>query len=46
MLGGEWQFAVWAKNLTDEDSVNYRIGQTSTTYLQPRTYGVDFRLRY
>lgn len=46
MLGGEWQFAVWAKNLTDEDNVNYRIGQTSTTYLQPRTYGVDIKLRY
>ncbi|MBN7795146.1 TonB-dependent receptor [Parahaliea mediterranea] len=46
LLGGEWQFAVWAKNLTDEDNVNYRIGQTSTTYLQPRTWGVDLKLRY
>jgi len=46
MLGGEWQFALWAKNLTDEDTANYLIGQTSTTYLQPRTYGVDLRLRY
>lgn len=46
MLGGEWEFALWAKNLTDEDNANYLIGQTASTYLQPRTYGLDLRLRY
>ena len=46
LAGGEWQFAVWSKNLTDEDDVNYQIGTTSTTYMQPRTYGMDVILRY
>lgn len=46
MFGGSWQFAVWGKNLTDEDSANYQIGSTSSTYLQPQTYGAEVRLRY
>ncbi|MBA6414248.1 TonB-dependent receptor [Parahaliea sp. F7430] len=46
MLGGEWQVALWAKNLTDEDSANYRIGMTAFTFMQPRTYGLDLRFRY
>jgi len=39
--GGKWQFAIWAKNLTDEDSVNYRIGSTAVTYLQPRIIAAE-----
>lgn len=41
MAGGNWQFALWSKNLTDADNMNYRIGTTANTYLQPRTIGVD-----
>jgi len=36
-----WQFAVWGKNLTDEDKANYLIGATATTYLQPLTWGAE-----
>jgi iron complex outermembrane receptor protein len=39
LFGGNWQFAVWGKNLTDEDVVNYRIGATANTFLMPMTYG-------
>tara|TARA_R110002110_G_scaffold362241_1_gene572017 strand:- start:82026 stop:84323 length:2298 start_codon:yes stop_codon:yes gene_type:complete len=39
MMGGNWQFAVWGRNLTDEDNVNYQIGSTSSTFLQPLTWG-------
>ena len=39
MGGHNWQFAVWGKNITDEDSVNYRIGATATTYLAPAMWG-------
>jgi iron complex outermembrane recepter protein len=39
LLGGSWQFALWGKNLTDEDSVNYKIGATAVTFLQPLMYG-------
>ena len=46
LAGGIWQLAVWAKNLTDEDDVNYQIGTTSSTFLQPRTYGMDVKFRY
>ncbi len=41
MLGGDWQFALWAKNLTDEDDANYAIGATANTYLTPRMYGAE-----
>ncbi len=41
MFDGNWQFAVWGKNLTDEDSANYRIGATAATFLQPLTYGAE-----
>ena len=44
LFGGDWQFALWGKNITDEDSANYQIGSTSSTYLQPATYGVEVRL--
>jgi len=37
----DWQFAVWGKNLTDEDQANYLIGATATTYLQPLTWGAE-----
>jgi iron complex outermembrane receptor protein len=46
MAGGTWQFAVWGKNLSDEDSHNYLIGATANTFLQPRTYGGEVRFRY
>ena len=39
MFGGNWQFALWGKNLTDEDSANYLIGATASTYLPPLTWG-------
>ncbi len=38
--------ALWSRNLADEDSVNYRIGTTSTTHLQPRTIGADVILEF
>lgn len=44
LVGGTWEFALWGKNITDEDSVNYQIGTTSSTFLQPVTYGVEVRL--
>ena len=40
------QVALWSRNLADEDSVNYRIGTTSTTHLQPRTIGADIVLEF
>lgn len=39
-------FALWGKNLADEDSANYQIGATASTYLQPRTYGAEVRLTF
>lgn len=44
--GGNWQFAVWAKNLTDEDTINYRIGSTSVTFLQPRVIAAEVSLEF
>lgn len=44
MLGGNWQFALWGKNLMNRDDSNYLIGATSRTYLQPRTYGAELIL--
>lgn len=41
MFGGDWQFALWAKNVQDRDNVSYAIGTTSFTYLMPRTYGAE-----
>lgn len=46
IAGGSWQFAVWAKNLTDEDSVNYRIGSTAVTFLQPRVIAAEVGLEF
>lgn len=46
MTGGTWQFAVWAKNLADEDAVNYRIGATSVTFLQPRVVALEVGLEF
>jgi len=46
MLGGSWQFALWGKNLANRDDVNYLIGATATTYLQPRTYGAELVLEF
>ncbi len=37
----DWQFAVWGRNLTDEDSANYQIGSTASTYLAPLMYGAE-----
>jgi iron complex outermembrane receptor protein len=39
MMGGNWQFALWAKNLQDRDNANYAIGTTANTYLTPRMVG-------
>ncbi|MBP6701132.1 MAG: TonB-dependent receptor [Halioglobus sp.] len=44
MVGSDWQFALWGKNLANRDDANYLIGATSSTYLQPRTYGVELIL--
>lgn len=44
--GGNWQFAIWAKNLTDEDSVNYRIGSTAVTFLQPRIVAAEIGFEF
>jgi iron complex outermembrane receptor protein len=46
MLGGNWQFAVWGKNLTDEDDANYAIGATAATFLQPATWGAELIFEY
>ena len=35
MAGHNWQFALWGRNLTDEDTANYLIGSTASTYLAP-----------
>ncbi|MCP5189050.1 MAG: TonB-dependent receptor [Pseudomonadales bacterium] len=45
MLGGNWQFALWGKNLANRDDSNYLIGATARTYLQPRTYGAELVLQ-
>ena len=44
MVGSDWQFALWGKNLANRDDANYLIGATAYTYLQPRTYGVELIL--
>jgi iron complex outermembrane recepter protein len=44
--GATWQFALWGKNLTDEDSSNYLIGSTANTYLPPLMYGGEVRVRF
>ncbi len=44
--GGNWQFGILARNLTDEDSVNYRIGATSATFLQPRLIAAEVILEF
>lgn len=46
IAGGNWQFALWSKNMLDDDSVNYRIGSTAVTYLQPRTIGADVTFEF
>ena len=39
LFSGNWQFALWVKNLQDRDNANYAIGTTANTYLTPRMYG-------
>lgn len=46
MLGGDFQFALWAKNATDTDDESYAIGATSFTYLAPRMYGAEVIFEY
>lgn len=46
MWGGNWQFALWGRNLTDEDAPNYRIGATAATFLQPLTYGAELTFEF
>ena len=46
MFGGNWQFAVWGRNLNDEDSANYKIGATAMTYLEPRMWGGEIIFEY
>lgn len=41
MGGHNWQVALWGRNLTDEDSANYLIGSTASTYLAPTMWGAD-----
>jgi iron complex outermembrane recepter protein len=41
MEGHNWQFALWGRNLTDEDTANYLIGATASTYLAPRMWGAE-----
>jgi iron complex outermembrane recepter protein len=41
MAGHNWQFALWGRNLTDEDTANYLIGATASTYLAPRMMGAE-----
>ena len=41
MGGHNWQFAVWGRNLADEDTANYQIGSTAATYLAPMMWGAD-----
>lgn len=41
MMGGDWQLALWAKNLQDRDNANYAIGTTANTFLTPRMYGAE-----
>jgi iron complex outermembrane receptor protein len=46
MLGADWEFVLWGKNLADRDNANYLIGTTASTYLQPRTYGAELILEF
>ena len=46
MLGGNWQFAVWGRNITDEDSSNYKIGATANTFLEPNAWGGEIIVEY
>ncbi len=46
LLGGNWQFAVWGRNLTDEDSANYQIGTTAMTFLEPLMWGGEIIIEY
>jgi iron complex outermembrane receptor protein len=39
MAGHNWQFALWGRNITDEDTANYLIGSTASTYLAPAMWG-------
>jgi len=44
LFGGNWQFAAWGRNLTDEDTANYLIGGTASTYMPPRMWGGEIIL--
>jgi iron complex outermembrane receptor protein len=46
LFGGNWQFALWGKNLTDEDTANYKIGTTSSTYMEPLMWGGEIIIEY
>jgi iron complex outermembrane receptor protein len=45
---GDWEIGVWGRNLTDasyyEDAVLF-TASSRIVYADPRTYGIDFRLR-
>jgi iron complex outermembrane receptor protein len=47
-VGGDWEIGVWGRNLTDasyyEDAVLF-TASSRIVYADPRTYGVDFKLR-
>lgn len=46
LFGANWQVAAWGRNLTDEDSANYQIGTTASTFLAPRMYGGEIILEF
>jgi iron complex outermembrane receptor protein len=46
MLGGNWQFAVFGENITDEDGASYRIGATAASFLTPRVWGAELIFEY
>jgi iron complex outermembrane receptor protein len=47
--GAEWELGVWGRNLTDagyyEDAVLF-TASSRISYADPRTYGIDFKLRF
>ncbi len=43
------ELSVWGRNLLDEDYLEYPLGfgpVSSSTYMDPRTYGIDFRVNF
>jgi iron complex outermembrane receptor protein len=46
--GGGWEIGVWCTNLTDSSYYEDAVVQSASSrvsYADPRTFGVDFRLR-